>query len=190
MGRRRTSNAGLIRMAMRLDRSHPARSGDDEWYAFCFPVPELKEEEEEDEQVNLKCLYQDLMEIKLNGPDLKNEELICVLATEAFELWVSRKQRNPNKAHFVARPRKNKFVSRPVLDLLADGYNDDPSVSASTEGETTTTEPATAEEAEEDAQSRIAANAAVFASATALSIPPGWAMLSEPLQLGQSLIHV
>ena len=38
---------------------------------------------------------------------------------EAFELWKSMKKRNPNKAHFGRKPRKNKPISRPLEEALA-----------------------------------------------------------------------
>ena len=68
-----------------------------------------------------------VMEINLNGPALtpNNEREVASLLEEAFELWHLRRRRNANKAHFVKRPRKSKFVSRPLLAELADGYNSD-----------------------------------------------------------------
>ena len=141
-----------------------------------------------------------LLDIKLNGPDPQNVQLVAQMAEEVFELWKSRKKRNPNKAHFMKRPRKNQFVSRPALEVLADGFNDDPTgaaAAAADDDEAEAAQPATAEEeTQAEATARIQATSAVFASAPPLTIPAGWQMLSTAPKLtktgmkGLKIVHI
>ena len=139
-----------------------------------------------------------LMEITLNGPELtaKNEAEVASVLDEAFELWASRKARNPNKAHFVKRPRKSRFVSRPLLDELADGYNSDVGADAAEAEAEAEAELVVDEETEVEAAGRAAAELAVFNIAPALAIPPGMTLLEWPPKMtaagmrGVKIMHV